>query len=94
MPFVTPGRLVPARELLGEMLLELKQPALALKEFEASAMREPNHFRGLYGAATAADAAGDKPKAAEYFGKLLALSKDADGTRPELARAKAYLAQR
>jgi tetratricopeptide (TPR) repeat protein len=91
---VTPGRLVPARELLGEMLLELKQPALALKEFEASQVREPNRFRGLYGAASAAEAAGDRPKAAEYFGKLLAMTKNADGTRPELARAKAYLAQR
>ena len=91
---ITPGRIVPARELLGEMLLELKQPALALKEFEASQLREPNRFRGFYGAASAAEAAGDKQKAAEYFGKLLELAKNADGTRPELARAKTYLAQR
>jgi hypothetical protein len=47
---VTPGRIVPALELLGEMLLELKRPAEALKEFEASHLREPNRFRGLYGA--------------------------------------------
>jgi tetratricopeptide (TPR) repeat protein len=91
---VTPGRLVPARELLGEMLLELKQPALALQEFEASQLREPNRFRGFYGAARAAEAAGDRQKAAEYFGKLAALSKNGDGTRPELARAKAHVAQR
>jgi tetratricopeptide (TPR) repeat protein len=91
---VTPGRILPARELLGDMLLELKQPALALKEYEASQSREPNRFRGLYGAARAAEAAGDKAKAAEYFGKLLAVAKGADGSRPELARAKAYLAQR
>lgn len=87
---VTPGRVVPARELLGEMLLELGQPGLALKEFEASQLREPNRFRGLYGAARAAEAAGDRAKAAEYFGKLLAMTKNADGTRPELA----YIAQR
>ena len=91
---VTPGRIVPARELLGEMLLELKQPALALKEFEASQVREPNRFRGYYGAARAAEAAGDRQKAVDYFTKLVALSKNADSTRPELARAKAYLAQR
>jgi hypothetical protein len=91
---VTPGRIVPARELLGEMLLELKQPAQALKEFEASQLREPNRFRGFYGAARAAEAAGDKAKAAEYFGKLVAMSKSADSARPELSRAKAYLAQR
>jgi tetratricopeptide (TPR) repeat protein len=91
---VTPGRIVPARELLGEMLLELKQPALALKEFETSQVREPNRFRGLYGAARAAEEAGDRKKAAEYFGRLLAMTKSADGTRPELENAKAYLAQR
>ncbi|PYM94716.1 MAG: hypothetical protein DME04_06760 [Candidatus Rokuibacteriota bacterium] len=48
---VTPGRILPAREMLGEMLLELKRPADALKEFEASQVREPERFRGYYGAA-------------------------------------------
>jgi tetratricopeptide (TPR) repeat protein len=91
---VTPGRIAPARELLAEMLLELKQPALALKEFEASQIREPNRFRGLYGAARAAEAAGDRQKAGEYFAKLVAMTKDANSTRPELTLAKGYLAQR
>ncbi len=91
---VTPGRVLPARELLGDMLLELKQPAAALKEYEASHQREPNRFRGYYGAAQAADAAGDRRKAADYYGKLLALAKNADSTRTELTRAKSYVAQR
>jgi tetratricopeptide (TPR) repeat protein len=91
---VTPGRIVPARELLGEMLLELKQPALALKEFEASQVREPNRFRGHYGAALAAEAAGDRRKAAEHYAKLIELTKKADSQRPELSRARAYVAQR
>jgi Tfp pilus assembly protein PilF len=91
---VTPGRIVPARELLGEMLLEQKQPAVALKEFEASQVREPNRFRNYAGSAMAAEAMGDKKKAAEYYAKLLELSKKSDGNRPELARAKAYVAQR
>ena len=91
---VTPGRLVPARELLGDMLMELNQPAAALKEYEASQLREPNRFRGYYGAARAAETAGDRQKAANYYGKLLALAKNGDGTRPELARAKSYVAQR
>src|SRR4029077_10883631 len=47
---VTPGRILPARELLGDMLLELKQPDAALKEFEASQRREPNRFRNYAGA--------------------------------------------
>ncbi len=91
---VTPGRIVPARELLGEMLLELKQPAQALKEFEASHVREPNRFRGFYGAARAAEAAGDRRKAADYYAKLTELGKKADSPRPELTRARAYVAQR
>lgn len=90
---VTPGRIVPARELLGEMLLELKRPAEALKEFETSAQREPNRFRGLAGAAQAAAQAGDPDKAKQYFTRLVNLADKGD-PRPELARAKAYLAQR
>jgi len=91
---VTPGRIVPARELLGDMLIELKQPAQALKEFEASQAREPNRFRGYYGAARAAEAAGDRRKAADYYAKLMELAKKADSSRPELVRARAYVAQR
>ncbi len=91
---VTPGRVVPARELLGDMLLELKQPALALKEFEASHLREPNRFRGYYGAARAAEAAGDRSKATDYYAMLAELAKNGDKSRPELARARAYVAQR
>jgi tetratricopeptide (TPR) repeat protein len=48
---VTPGRILPARELLGDMLLEAGQPTLALREYEKSQAREPNRFRGYYGAA-------------------------------------------
>ena len=91
---VTPGRIVPARELLGEMLMEQKQPALALKEFEASQVREPNRLRGYYNAALAAAESGDRTKAAMYYGKLVKLTEKSDGTRPELLRAKMALASR
>ena len=90
---VTPGRILPARELLGDMLLELKRAAEALKEFEASAQREPNRFRGLASAAQAAAQAGDPAKARQYYAQLVELAGNGD-PRPELARAKAYLAQR
>jgi hypothetical protein len=89
---VTPGRLMPARELLGEMLLDLKQPAAALKEFEQSQVREPNRLRGYAGAATAAAAAGDAGKARLHYAKLIELTRDADTPLPEIARAKTYLA--
>jgi tetratricopeptide (TPR) repeat protein len=85
---VTPGRIVPARELLGDMLLELKRPEAALKEYEASQSREPNRFRNYLGSAQAAEMMGDRAKAAAYYQKLLALAKDADTQRPELVSAK------
>ncbi|HEX7558504.1 MAG TPA: hypothetical protein VF386_04865, partial [Usitatibacter sp.] len=87
---VTPGRVVPARELLGEMLIEAKEPQAALKEFEASQRREPNRFRNYLGSARAADMAGDRTKAAAYYDKLIALAKNSGSDRPELARAKKY----
>ncbi len=90
---VTPAPVVPARELLGEMLLELKQPVEALKAFEASAQREPNRLRGLHGAAQSAALAGDREKAKMYYSKLAALTSTSDGTRPELRQAQAHLAQ-
>ena len=64
---VTPGAIAPARELLGEMLLELNQPAQALKEFEASQQVGLNRFRSLYGAAHAAELVGDLEKARTYY---------------------------
>ncbi len=86
---VTPGRILPARELLGDMLMEMGQPAAALAEYEASFTRDPNRFRGTYGAARAADGAGDRDKAVLYSRKLLELAKDADTNRPELVWARA-----
>jgi tetratricopeptide (TPR) repeat protein len=91
---VTPGPIVPARELLGDLLMDLGQPAEALPQYEASIAKEPNRFRGLYGAGLAADRAGDRARAQGYFEKLTALCAESDGTRPELVQARQILAQR
>src|SRR2546425_6466527 len=88
---VTPGRLLPARELLGDMLMELKRPAEALKEYEASQQREPNRYRGLYGAGQAAAQSGDRDRARRYFSKLIELAGSGD-LRPEMEKARRYLA--
>ncbi len=88
---VTPGRVLPARELLGDMLLEARQPAAALREYEASRAREPNRFRGYAGAARAAEAAGERDQATMLYGRLLALTDGSTTDRPEIARARAYL---
>lgn len=86
---VTPGPLAPARELLAEMLLELKRPTDALREFEATLTREPYRFRSLYGSAKAAELAGDRQKAREYFMELLKVGEHADKPeREELAEAR------
>jgi tetratricopeptide (TPR) repeat protein len=96
---VTPGAILPAREQLGELLLELKQPTAALQEFETSLRSAPNRFNGLYGAARAArfaadqnKLAADRNKAKTYYGKLVALTRVADSVRPEIEEAKAFLA--
>jgi tetratricopeptide (TPR) repeat protein len=91
---VTPGVLLPARELLGEMLLELKQPAQAMIEFEATLRTAPNRFNALSGAARAAKLSGDNEKAKTYYAKLLAICEHGDGNRPELQDARSLLAQK
>jgi tetratricopeptide (TPR) repeat protein len=72
---VTPGPLAPARELLGEMLLELERPAEALAEFRTALTREPNRYRSLEGARQAATSAGDRAAASEYEQSLAALTR-------------------
>jgi tetratricopeptide (TPR) repeat protein len=85
---VTPGPLVPTRELLGEMLLEAGRPAEALVAFEATLRHEPNRFRALAGAARAAREAGNRAEARRYSAALLQLGARADRPgRPELLEA-------
>jgi len=72
---VTPGPLAPARELLGDMLLESGRPAEALAEYRAVMVREPNRYHALDGAQRAAAAAGDRAAAASYAAKLKALTR-------------------
>ena len=86
---ISPGPLKPAHELLGEMLLEMGKPAEALAEFEATMKKEPNRFRGVYGAAVAAERASDRAKAKTYYARVLKICEHADaGARPELAAAR------
>lgn len=85
---VSPGALVPAREQLGDLLLKLDRPKEAQREFEAALKIYPRRFRGLYGAAQAAEQAGDKQKAHGYYTKLIEQTSMADGSRSELAQLK------
>jgi tetratricopeptide (TPR) repeat protein len=91
---VTPGPIIPARELLGDLLLELKQPEQALREFETSLGDSPNRFNGLYGAARAAELSGNKKKAGDYYAKMVTLTSHADSDRPELQKIREFVAQK
>jgi tetratricopeptide (TPR) repeat protein len=91
---VTPGPIMPARELLGDLLMELGRPADALPQYEASITKEPNRFRGLYGAGLAAERTGDRARARAHFETLAAICMQSDSMRPELVYAKQVLSQR
>ena len=89
---ISPGPLAPAGEQLGELLFEMGRPNEALKVFQAALDKEPGRFRGLYGAALAALDAGQPALSRELFLRLLKICKNADTERPELIRARAYVA--
>jgi len=87
---VTPGQIVPARDLLGQMLLELDRPAEALAEFERVLAAEPNRFGAVHGAARAAELAGRTPRARELYALLVELAPHSQ--RPEVRHARQVLA--
>ena len=91
---VTPGVILPARELLGDMLLELNQPGEAMIEYEATLHTAPNRLNALSGAARAAKLSGDNAKAKAYYAKLLSICDHADGGRLDLQDARSFLAQK
>jgi hypothetical protein len=87
-PPVTPGELLPARELLGDLLLAAGRNADARAAYEATLTREPGRARSIYGAARAAELAGDRTTARARYGEYLKLMERADGDRPEIAVAR------
>jgi Tfp pilus assembly protein PilF len=88
---ISPGPLAPARELLGEMLLEAGNAREALIAFEATMAKEPGRFRGASGAARAAEAAGDRARARQLYERLMTIARSADTDRPELQHARVFL---
>jgi tetratricopeptide (TPR) repeat protein len=88
---VTPGEILPARELLADMLLAMGRYQEAQAAYEATLERSANRFNSLYGAGRAAELAGDKNKAAFYYKKLVEMAADAE--RERLQQVKAFLAE-
>jgi hypothetical protein len=88
---VTPGALLPVREMLADVLLENGEAAEALKEYEAVLKTAPRRFNATAGAAKAADKSGDKTKARAYAMQLREIANNGEASRPELEWARAYL---
>jgi hypothetical protein len=88
---ITPGPIATARELLGDMLMEMHQPAQAAREYEASLTRAPNRFKTLHGVARASELAGDRDRARTYYTRLVTVAASSDNQRPELQQARAFL---
>ena len=90
---VTPGEVLPAGELLGELLVEVGRYGEAVEAFTAQLSSSPNRFNGLYGAAHAAELAGDRAGATRYYRQLLATAVAADAGNDRLTHATAFLAE-
>ncbi len=88
---VSPGRVIPARELLAEMLLQSGNPAEALVQYERSQVRDPNRLRSLIGAGQAAAQIGDREKAKSFFTRVTQLI-GTSNSRPEFKQVREYLA--
>ena len=84
---VTPGQLLPAREMLGDLLLEMNKPKEALKQYELTLEINPNRFNALYGAGKSAELIGDKEKAVFYFTTLLKNNKSTEPNNKRIAHA-------
>ncbi len=87
---ITPGPIVTARELLGDMLMEAGQPGPAAQAYEASLRLSPSRFKSLHGVAKASERPGDRERAKAYYAKPPAVAAAADTERPELQDAKAF----
>ncbi|HZV68026.1 MAG TPA: hypothetical protein VFG10_00700 [Saprospiraceae bacterium] len=90
---VTPGEVVPARELLGDMLAEMGQYEKALESYEADLKDHPNRFNGLYGAGAAAEKMHDIVKAKKYYEQLISITDPKTSKRTELDHVRKFLAR-
>jgi len=88
---VTPGAIIPARELLADMLLQMDKADEALTAYEDDLKKNPKRFNGLYGAAVAAEKSNKLGKAKDYFIQLCEIANSPNANRPELRKAKLYL---
>ncbi|HUR56627.1 MAG TPA: hypothetical protein VM029_02885 [Opitutaceae bacterium] len=87
---VTPGEVLPAGELLGDLLAEIGRHGDALAAYEAVLAVSPNRFNSVHGAARSAQLGGDATKAAAHYRTLLEFAADADAGNDRLAQARQF----
>ncbi len=88
---VTPGEVIPARELLGDMLLEMNKPGKALQAYAANLQNRPNRFNGLYSAGVASEKINNVEKAKYYYHQLTTIASSINANRLELKKARLFL---
>jgi tetratricopeptide (TPR) repeat protein len=90
---VTPGEILPARELFADMLLDMGRYTEAQVEYETVLKRSPNRFNSLYGAGLAAELRNNKSRAVLYYKKIVKIAETVKTDREQLKHAKLYLSQ-
>lgn len=88
---LTPGEVLPAQELLGDLLIELGEPTKALEAYNLNLSIRPNRFNSIYGAAIASMQSGNNEKATVYFKQLLKLAENSNSDRPEVNEARVFI---
>ncbi|MEX2235886.1 MAG: hypothetical protein WD824_27260 [Cyclobacteriaceae bacterium] len=88
---ITPGELLPARELFGDLLLSLNQSKEALEQYEMTLQRSPGRMNSLYGAARSAELSGDQQKAKLYYQQLMDLTSGAERSLEKTQKAAEFL---
>ncbi len=87
---VTPSEVIPARELLADMLLEMNRPGEALEAYKANLQKHPNRFNSLYGAGIAAEKKGDIQTATSYFLQLSRVVGTVKSNRKEMEKVRQF----
>jgi tetratricopeptide (TPR) repeat protein len=88
---VTPGEVLPARELLGDMFFQMNENQNALLAYQAVLKQSPNRFNSLYGAGKSAEKSGDEKKAIYYYKQLSAIADQVNSDRQELNDVRKHL---
>ena len=90
---VTPGEILPARELLADMLFDMGYYSEALTEYETALKRSPNRFNSLYGAGLSAERVNDKSRAVLYYKSILKITETVQTDREQVEHARLYISQ-